>query len=201
MYSLEVIGESVVQEECLEDVTTEEDVVNGGDEETENVELCHAVFDPGIHGPYISLNALSGVNSFQTMRVKGMVGKQVLHILIDTGSTHNFLDTKAAKRVGCQMIGTSPLQVSVANGQKLLSTHECPQFVWNMHIHKFVSDVMILPLGGCDMVLGIQWLTTLDDIKWNFKKLVMEFEYKMKKVVLRGTRDITLKWMQGKKGA
>ena len=94
------------------------------------------------------------------------------------------------------MIGTSPLQVSVANGQ---STHECPQFVWNMHIHKFVSDVMILPLGGCDMVLGIQWLTTLDDIKWNFKKLVMEFEYKMKKVVLRGTRDITLHWMQGKK--
>lgn len=128
-----------------------------------------------------------------------MDGKHLLHILIDTGSTHNFLDTKAAKRVGCEMISTSTLQVSVANGQKLLSTHECPQFIWNIHVHKFVFDAMILPLGGCDVVLSIQWLTTLDDIKWNFKKLVMEFEYNMKRVILMGTRDITLHSMQGKK--
>ena len=76
-----------------------------------------------------------------------MVGKQVLHILIDFGSTNNFLDTRAAKRVGCQMISTSPLQVSVANGQKLLSTHECPQFSWNIHVHNFLYDVMIYHLG------------------------------------------------------
>jgi len=25
----------------------------------------------------------------------------------------------------------------------------------------FNSDVMLLPLGGCDLVLGIEWLVTL----------------------------------------
>lgn len=74
MYSLEVIGESVAQEECLDGVTTKENEATEVNEETENVELCHAVFDPGIHGPYIPLNALSGVNSFQTMRVKEWMG-------------------------------------------------------------------------------------------------------------------------------
>nr|GEV88144.1 reverse transcriptase [Tanacetum cinerariifolium] len=41
---------------------------------------------------YISLNALIGRNLFQTMRVIGYVGKHEIHILIDSDSTHNFLD-------------------------------------------------------------------------------------------------------------
>jgi len=42
--------------------------------------------------PLISLQALQGMNSYQTMRVQGKVCSQPLHILIDSGSTHNFLD-------------------------------------------------------------------------------------------------------------
>lgn len=41
--------------------------------------------------PCISVTALSGSHSFQTMRVNGMFGKKSIHILIDSGSTHNFL--------------------------------------------------------------------------------------------------------------
>nr|GEW71402.1 retrotransposon protein, putative, Ty1-copia subclass [Tanacetum cinerariifolium] len=36
---------------------------------------------------------------------------------------------------------------------------------------------MLLPLGGCDMVLGIQWMETLEDFVCNFKGLTMEFVY------------------------
>nr|GEZ66984.1 putative mitochondrial protein [Tanacetum cinerariifolium] len=39
---------------------------------------------------------------------------------------------------------------------------------------------------GCEMVLAIQWLATLGDIKCNFKELRMEFKYEGKKVQLRG---------------
>ena len=37
------------------------------------------------------------------------------------------------------------------------------------------------------MVLGVQWLKTLGEIKWDFKKLRMEFEVHGKKHVLRGS--------------
>ena len=42
--------------------------------------------------PQISMLALSGAQGFQTMRITGLYGKTPLHILIDSGSTHNFLD-------------------------------------------------------------------------------------------------------------
>ncbi|GKE88188.1 reverse transcriptase, partial [Tanacetum coccineum] len=62
----------------------------------------------------------------------------------------------------------------------------------------FETDVMILPLGGCEMVLGILWLATLGTIQFDFKNLVMNFVYKGKRCVLRGTSQSTLQWMQGK---
>ncbi|PWA99579.1 hypothetical protein CTI12_AA005680 [Artemisia annua] len=63
---------------------------------------------------------------------------------------------------------------------------------------EFKSDVMLLPLGDCDMVLGVQWLTTLGDIKWNFHTLRMEFTFRGKKITLRDTQEATLPWMNRK---
>jgi len=47
-----------------------------------------------------------------------------------------------------------------------------------MYGSEFVSDVLLISLGSCDLVLGIQWLATLGTIKWNFLKLKMEFYFK-----------------------
>ncbi|GJU60642.1 retrotransposable element Tf2 [Tanacetum coccineum] len=116
--------------------------------------------------PQVSLNAMNGVNSYQTMRVKGHVRRLVLHMLVDCGSTHNFLDLQAAKRMGCRMSKMCSLQVSVANGQVMSSVYVCKNFKWNLQGHDFVTDVMILPLGGCEMVLGIQWETSQSFLKW-----------------------------------
>lgn len=46
--------------------------------------------DNGLEGPRISLNALVGVITYQTMRIRGHVGKQLVHILIDSRSTSIF---------------------------------------------------------------------------------------------------------------
>ncbi|GJX24364.1 reverse transcriptase [Tanacetum coccineum] len=62
----------------------------------------------------------------------------------------------------------------------------------------FMADIMILPLRGCEMVLGIEWLSTLRDIKCNFSQLKMEFWYNKRRMVLRGAPKITLQWMDGK---
>ncbi|GJS34368.1 putative mitochondrial protein [Tanacetum coccineum] len=131
------------------------------------------------------------------MRVKGRVGKKVVHILIDCGSTHNFLDVHTAKKLGCKLAKTTPMQVSVANGQRMMSTSVCHYLKWSLQNEVFTSDVMLLPLGGCEMVLGIQWLATLRDMQCNFKKLITKFNHKGRQLVLRGMNNTHVHWMQG----
>ncbi|GJS36257.1 protein ABC transporter 1, mitochondrial [Tanacetum coccineum] len=105
--------------------------------------------------PQISLNALNGANSFQTMRITGKIGKHEVHILVDCGATHNFLDVNVAKQVGCKTNKTYPLEVVVGGGRKLISNVVCKKFEWQLQGETFYTDMMILPLSGCEMVLGI----------------------------------------------
>lgn len=44
----------------------------------------------------ISLNALMGLTCYQTLRVKGLCGKKVVYILLDSGSNHNFVSADIA---------------------------------------------------------------------------------------------------------
>ncbi|GJU98651.1 reverse transcriptase [Tanacetum coccineum] len=98
-------------------------------------EIAYAVrmFKPTSLTEVFSLSKLQEANnsvrvpSYQTMRVKGHVKKHVLHILVDCGSTHNFLDLHAAKRMGCNLSRMCPLQVSVANGQDFSTVFDTPK--------------------------------------------------------------------------
>nr|GEV30362.1 hypothetical protein [Tanacetum cinerariifolium] len=121
----------------------------------------------------ISLNALTGENSYRTMRVRAYVRKNVVHTLVDCGSTHNFLDWNTAGELGCKLRKICPLEV----------------FMENKHV---MSSL------GYEMVIGIHWLSTLGWIRCDFKELVMEYTYNNKKVVLMGTQQATIQRMQGK---
>ena len=50
---------------------------------------------------------------------------------------------------------------------------------------KFCIQFHVLALGGCDAVLGTQWLSTLGEIQWNFKLLTIIFCYESHKVLSR----------------
>lgn len=124
----------------------------------------------------ISLHALSGCNSFRTMRVVGTVKGQAITILIDSGSTHNFVDPWVAKVTDQTVVPTPELPVTVADGTKLCSTGVCKSLTWTMQGQIFKADARVLAIGGCDMVLGVQWLSTLGPILWDFTNLQMQFQ-------------------------
>ena len=109
------------------------------------------------------------------MRIKGNIKKKRIIILIDSGSTYNFLDVLVAKRTVCEVQQDKPLMVAVANGSKIASAATCKQLVWSMQGREFRADMRLIPFGGCDMVLGIQWLSQLGPVLWDFKNLWMEF--------------------------
>ncbi|KAL8159020.1 hypothetical protein V2J09_000557 [Rumex salicifolius] len=134
----------------------------------------------------ISVNAVAGVSNYRTMRVKGMFGKKALFILIDSGSTHNFIDQGIAAKLGCTLLSYGLSKVSVADGSTLDVSAKIENFKWQFQQVEFQADLMVIPLGCCDMVLGVQWLETLGKILWDFKQLTMEFKVGHKRLVLQG---------------
>ena len=106
--------------------------------------------------PQISINAMSGHPGFNTMRVNGHKGKKTLHILIDSGSTHNFLHEHLARKMGCLLEPITAQTVAIADGNTLQCKFICRQFTWTLHGVKFVSDILLLPLGGCDLDMGFK---------------------------------------------
>ena len=74
----------------------------------------------------------------------------------------------------------------MADGTKKASTMTYKHLTWSMQGKEFKADMRLIPLVGCDMVLGIQWLGQLGSILWEFKTLRMEFSWNGKKIVLCG---------------
>ncbi|KAG8374898.1 hypothetical protein BUALT_Bualt10G0043500 [Buddleja alternifolia] len=142
---------------------------------------------------HISMHAITCIHDFKTMRVTGILKVKTIHILIDTGSTHNFTDIEAAKLLGCNLEPMIPFAVSVADGNKIHSSFICRYFSWKMQGVTFTTDLMTIPLGGCDMVLGVQWLATLGDFNWNLSQLKMEFNAGNKKTMLRGMQPSSIR--------
>ncbi|XP_016471483.2 uncharacterized protein LOC107793610 [Nicotiana tabacum] len=91
--------------------------------------------------PQRSVHALDGIVDYRTMRVKGGVKGKMVHVLIDTWSTHNFMDLDVAKRLGCNLETIPPFSVAVANGSKIHSRYMSKGITWKMQGVKFRSDM------------------------------------------------------------
>jgi carbamoylphosphate synthase small subunit len=51
--------------------------------------------------PTISCNALAGISTPQTLKIEGYIKNKKVIVLIDSGSTHNFIHYKLAKDLNC----------------------------------------------------------------------------------------------------
>lgn len=114
--------------------------------------------------PKISLHPLMGSSNPRTMRVKGKVAGLWVVILIDSSSTHNFVDPTIAKRSKFLVCMKENVKVRVANGDQLLSEGKGQGVKVNIQGVIFSIDLFVLDLAGCDVVLGIQRLQTLGNI-------------------------------------
>ena len=89
------------------------------DEEEGSQEPLSAVFSVNEPPAQISLLALSRHGAPETLCVVGVIGNHKVRILIDGGSTHNFLQLALLTTLGLSPQNTSPLKVTVGNGEEL----------------------------------------------------------------------------------
>ncbi|XP_070031857.1 uncharacterized protein [Nicotiana tomentosiformis] len=93
-------------------------------------------------------------------------------------------DPELVKHLGCTVKSTNP-QLVAATNENMMVDKVCT-ITWLLQGTEFSTEFLLLPLGSCRVVLEVQWLLTLGDIKKNFMRLTMEFWYKGRKHFLRG---------------
>lgn len=180
--------------ECDDD--EEQSLADSDDDELDTSQLVETEAKEE-NTPVISVNALNGCSTFNCMRVMGYYGKRKLYILIDNGSTHNFLDINVANELGCRLEKINPMAVTAASGSTMLTRYKCSNFHWKVQGYSYSSEIRTLPLDCCDLVLGVQWLSTLGPILWDFLNPRMEFTLNGQKNVLRGITKTSCKVIKG----
>ena len=126
------------------------------------------------------LNALTGTLKPTTMRLMAWIGKHEVSLLVDSGSSHNFVNPNVMKRVGMRGSEIESFDVMVANGEKL----QCGKVVKiNVQEARMVADLPILAVVDLNMILGNAWLRGLGRVLHNYEDMTMEFQLGGKKKI------------------
>ncbi|XP_061359504.1 uncharacterized protein LOC133303598 [Gastrolobium bilobum] len=136
----------------------------------------------------ISLNALFGHYSPRSFRLTGTIFGKSVQVLIDGGSTQNFITHKMATYLGLTLQALDTFNVQVGNGEGLQCKAICKAVPLIMQSHTFTLDLYSLELKGADIVLGIQWLSTLGPILTDYSQLSMNFDHNGNNIQLQGHR-------------
>jgi hypothetical protein len=74
--------------------------------------------------------------------------------LVDSGSTSSFIDPSAIEKVDFTVTNQGPVQVTIANGNILLTHAMISSCSYSIQGHEFISDFRVLELQGYDIILG-----------------------------------------------
>jgi hypothetical protein len=112
-------------------------------EDTLSEELCN-----------LSLNAISGTENADCIKIRSWVRNKVMLILMDSGSSHSFVSSNFVHIAGLPTVPTNPRTVQLPNGQVLVSDKMVPKLEWWCQGHTLTADMRVLDMGAYDAILG-----------------------------------------------
>lgn len=139
--------------------------------------------------PVISLHALARISSPQSLKIWGFIKHWPIVVLIDNGSTHNFVHKKVAEVVQFLVPVVSSFQVLIADGGTMKYEGRSENTKLQMGDYKLKTYMCSIEMGGCYIFLSVEWLCTLCPITMDFQELYMRFKKNNHIHTLRGLQD------------
>jgi hypothetical protein len=124
--------------------------------------------------PTILCHALAGIITPQTLKIEGYIENKKVIMLIDFHSTHNFIHYKLAKALNYFIYSAPEFQLIIANGGTINFSGKCHEINITMGEYVMNSPMISIPMGGVDVVLGVQWLQSLGTMDFNFQEIFMK---------------------------
>ena len=139
------------------------------DEDVSEAQPAPIEGDSKIVGDVYSLHSHTRPSNPCTVQVLGRIGNKDLHILIDDGATHNFIQPSTMEKFGLAIKPISTFHIYVGNGHKLTSQWHYLAMDITIQGYPFLWDLYVLPIEGLDIVLGVQWLLDFSEVRHNYK--------------------------------
>ncbi|KAB1213850.1 hypothetical protein CJ030_MR5G017113 [Morella rubra] len=118
---------------------------------------------------------MTGIEKSSTMTFMASMGEHNITVLVDSGSTHNFINTHLVTKAGLHEEEIEAFEVKLANGGRM----RCEEIVKvasidveGMHV---VVDLYVFSLDELDVVLGDPWLKGIGKIMFDYGGRSMEF--------------------------
>eukprot|EP00253_Pinus_taeda_P002118 PITA_02118 len=127
-----------------------------------------------------------GITTPQTLNIEGHIKKKKVIVLIDSSNTHNFIHCMIVKELNCFLYLAPKCHVMAANGGTINFSVNCHNIKLSMGEYVLNSPLLSIPMGGVDVVLGVQWIQSLGTIALNFQELFLKKKLEAKEVELRG---------------
>jgi hypothetical protein len=153
-----------------------EDVIVPLVEETSLPDDTQDLADPPKVDPLISLPSLTGFFAPQTLKLIGYIKHRKVIILVDNGSTHNLIHHCISQETNFYIHAVNNFQIMIANGGSMKCGGCCENVRLQIVNYHLKSHMFSIEMGGCDIVLGDEWLHTLGPILMDFKELTMQFQ-------------------------
>lgn len=90
------------------------------------------------------------------MRVRGEINGQSVGILVDSGSTRNFVQKSLLEKWGCQTEKVQDFRVYIGSGEFLICNEVCRGVEILCQGTQIKADLFVLLMEGANVVLGVQ---------------------------------------------
>lgn len=134
----------------------------------------------------LSQEAFSVNRPSKAFRLRGQLQGMNLLILIDSGSSHCFLNSVHAASLSGITPLDHPLTVKVANGNVLQCHQQITKAEWSVQGVSFCSTLKLLPLPYYDLVLGMDWLEQFSPMSVDWKHKWISLPYQGQTIQLQG---------------
>lgn len=114
---------------------------------------------------------MAGLTTKRSWKLWGTLGCEKVVVLIDCGASHNFISYNLIVRCGLPIQPTLPYMVEVEDGHKVRCQGKCQGLTLEVQGVQIQQDFFVFSLCGADVVLGLEWLATLGEVRADFGNL------------------------------
>ncbi|GJS86697.1 ty3-gypsy retrotransposon protein [Tanacetum coccineum] len=124
---------------------------------------------------HLSLNAFHGSQGLTTIRFTGTVNGTTVQVLLDGGSSDNFIQPRIVKHARLPLEPSKIFKVMVGNGNFLQSEGLINSVPLQIQGHVVKFPAYALPISGADIILGAPWLSTLGSHIADYRTSTIKF--------------------------